>query len=280
MKVDFYRVDGADYGRVEFQNALVGAMSARGENRSRMVLGERIDLYVCERSDSIIEGEIGRVRMNDTPAIANPDCTVAEIPLDDDQGIAERTAFLYDCDRGILVLHAKREAASASRVAGFCNYFRGRDVEPFSLSPILRPNAERKFRSMQRVRKIEVEYSRGAQQAMPNPDSSTRSFVKGLADMEGETLFVAISAGRKRRSELSLERVREVVRTALTGREEVVRKLTVSGTGAGDEALLIDLLEDRLRANVAISFRGRTPSYEQRRVAVRKAHSSHTTELR
>lgn len=201
------------------------------------------------------------------------------IPLDDEQGIAERTAFLYDCRRGILVLHAKREAVGASRIAGFCNQFRGRDIEPFSLNPILRPNAERKFRSMRRVRKIEVEYSRGAQDAMPNPDSSTRSFVRGLADLEGETISVAVSAGRKRRNELSLDRVRDVVRTALTGREEVVHKLTVSGTGAGDEALIIDLLEDRLRANVSISFRGRTPSYEQRRVAVRQAHSAHVAEL-
>lgn len=78
MKVDFYRVEGGDFGRVEFQNALVGAMRARGRNRSRVVFGERVDLYSCDQSGQIIEGEIGRVRMNDTPAIANPDCTVAE----------------------------------------------------------------------------------------------------------------------------------------------------------------------------------------------------------
>lgn len=280
FRVDFYRVQNGDLGRIEFQNALIGAMKERGANRSREVYGERIDLYDCNRSASTIEGEVGRVRMNDTPAIANQDCTVSEIPLEDDQGIAERTAFLYDSGLGVLALHSKREAVSASRIAGFCSFFKGRDVAPFSLDPILRRDAEQKFRSMQKIRKIEVEYAKETRSTISYPDSSTRSFVRGLTDLAGETLSITVSAGRKRSNTLSLENARAMIRTALNGKREAVKKLKISGTGAGDEILLIDLLEDRLRASTLINFRGRVPSYEQRRIAVRKLYSDNSAEIR
>jgi hypothetical protein len=210
--------------------------------------------------------------MNDTPAIANSDCSVAEIELEDDQGIAERTAFLYDSHRSALALHAKREAVSASRIAGYCDRFSPNDIESFSLNPILRPDAAQKFRSINVVKKVEVEYSRGAAGVIANPDPSTRSFVTNLQNLEGETMTVVVSSGRRRQNRLSLERVTSLIRTALTGRDEVVQKLTISGKNAGDENLFIDLLEDRLRVAIPIQFRGRTASYDQRRRAVRKAY--------
>ena len=279
VKVDFYKVRDEGIGRIEFRNALRAAMRLHGVNRSRDVWGERVDLYVCHESGSIIEGEIGRVRMNDTPAIANRDCSVNEISLDDGQGIAERTAFLYDSQRAVLALHAKREAVSASRIAGFCNHFSGNEIESFSLNPILRTDAEQKFRSMDVIKKVEVEYFRGAGDIIANSDISTSSFVRSLETLQGETLTVAVSSGRKKRNRLSLGHVRELIQTALTGRDEVVRKLTISGRNASDEALFIDLLEDRLRTPVLIEVRGRTASYEQRRRAVRRAYESNLSLL-
>ena len=222
VKVDFYRVVDGGVGRIEFRNALRAAMRSRGGNRSRDVFGERVDLYECHEAGAIIEGEIGRVRMNDTPAIANSDCSVAEIELEDDQGIAERTAFLYDSHRSALALHAKREAVSASRIAGYCDRFSPNDIESFSLNPILRPDAAQKFRSINVVKKVEVEYSRGAAGVIANPDPSTRSFVTNLQNLEGETMTVVVSSGRRRQNRLSLERVTSLIRTALTGRDEVV----------------------------------------------------------
>jgi hypothetical protein len=274
VNVDFYKVRDEGVGRIEFRNALRAAMMSRGANRSREVFGERVDLYECHESGSLIEGEIGRVRMNDTPAIANPDCSVAEIALEDDQGIAERTAFLYDSKLSVLALHVKREAVSASRIAGFCDRYSRNDIESFSLNPILRPDAAQKFRSMNVIKKVEVEYTRGAENVINNPDQSTRSFVRNLETLQGETLSVTVSSGRRKENRLSLERVRDLVRAALTGRDEAVQKLTISGRNAGDEKLFIDLLEDRLRVPLYIEFRGRIPSYDQRRRAVRHAYES------
>jgi hypothetical protein len=274
VKVDFYKVRDEEVGRIEFRDALRGAMRLRGANRSRAVFGERVDLYECHEAGPIIEGEMGRVRMNDTPAIANRDCSIAEIDLEDDQGIAERTAFLYDSRLSILALHAKREAVSASRIAGFCDHFSGNKTASFSLNPVLRPDAAQKFRSMAVIKKVEVEYSRGAEDFIAEPDPSTSSFVRNLGSLQGETLTVTVSAGRPKENRLSFERASALVRTALTGRDEVVQKLTISGRNAGDEKLFIDLLEDRLRVPVSIQFRGRIPSYDQRRRAVRHAYES------
>jgi hypothetical protein len=274
VKIDFFKLQDEAGGRIEFQNALRAASRSHGRNRSRVVFGERVDLYECHETGSIIEGEIGRIRMNDTPAIANSDCTFAEIALDDDQGIAERTAFLFDSNLSVLVLHSRKEAVSASRIAGFCDKFAGHNIDSFLLRPLLRGDATKKIRSMNVVKKVEVEYVRGAADAITNPDASTRSFVRNLENLQGETLSVTVSSGRKKENHLSFQTVTDLIRTALTGKDESVQKLTISGRNAGDERLFIDLLEDRLRVPVIIEFRGRSASYHQRRSAVRKAYDS------
>jgi hypothetical protein len=272
VTVDFFRLQHDAGGSPTFLQALRHAMRCRGADRSAVVWGERIDLYSTREDDGIIEGEIGRVRMSNTPAIAGRDCTVKEIDLEDEEGITERTAFLFDSRRSVLAVHSRREAVSASRLCGYCDKFANNQVDTFVIEPILRADAQRRFDSMITIKKVEVEYTREAAGAIQQVDQSTQGFLQGLRNLDGQTLTVSVSSGRKKDNKLSLENVTSFVRTAFAGRNERVEKLTISGRNAGDEHLFVDLLEDRLRVKRAMEFRGRSASYEQRRTLLREIY--------
>jgi hypothetical protein len=279
MNIDFYRLQDDAGGRIAFQNALRQAINSRGRNRSADVQGERIDLYAGHEAGSVIEGEIGRVRMDNTPAIASDDCTLEEINLEDGQGIAERTAFLFDSRLSVLALHSRREAVSASRIAGYCDRMARHTIESFSLRPILGADAERKFQSMNVIKRVDVEYTRTAATTLNHSDPSTLGFVRSLRNLNADTLSITVSSGRKKENRLTFEAVTAMINAAFAQKDEAVQKLVISGRNAGDERLCVDLLEDRLRVPISIEFRGRTPSYEQRRRAVRLAYDRHLPTL-
>jgi hypothetical protein len=279
MNIDFYRIQDDAGGPTAFRDALIEAMRARGRNRSALVAGERIDLYECTRQGSLIQGEFGRVRLNDVPAIADEECGVSEIALQETEGVTERTAFLLDVERAVLVVHSRREAASASRIAGYCDRFANNRADTFFLKPLLRADAEGRFRSMVAFKRIDVEYTRSALDVQRTADAPTRSFLTGLNQLDGQTITVGVSSGQKKADHLSYENVQSVIRTAMASPQERVLKLEVSGRGRADEALFVDLLEDRLRVKKNVGFIGRSPSYETRREAVRSAYDENLEKL-
>ena len=274
INIDFYRVEELAGGRLGFRDALREAMRVRGRNRSCDVWGEPVGLFEGHENGSLMEGEIGRIRMTDTPAIGSRDCVLKEIDLEDDQGIAERTAFLYDSGRGVLALHARREAVSASRLCGYCDVFAKNRDETFTLTPILRPDVQQQFRSMNVIKKVDVKFSRAAEATLVDADQSTRSFVRGLANLNGSTLSIVVSSGKGGENRLSFQNATDLIRNAFRQRDESVERLVVSGRNAGDQGLVLDLLEARLRDKRSIEFRGRSASYEQRRAIVRRSYES------
>ena len=119
-----------------------------------------IGLFEIQRHLNIFEGELARIRMTDTPSIGSHDCVLNEIELAEDQGIAERSAFLFDAPRGVLAIHARREAVSASRLGGYCDTYARNTDDRFEVNPLLRQDAEQKLRSMNVIKKINVQYTR------------------------------------------------------------------------------------------------------------------------
>jgi hypothetical protein len=274
MNIDFFRVEDLAGGRIGFRNALREAVRARGRNRSCIVWDEPVGLFEGHEDGNLIEGEVGRIRMTDTPAIGSRECVLEEIELDDDQGIAERTAFLYDSGRGVLALHVRREAVSASRLCGYCDVFARNTTETFTLLPILRDDVQEQFRSMNVIKKVDVKFSRAAQTTLVDADQSTRSFVRALNNLNGSTISVTVASGAGAEKRLSFEGASDLIRNAFRQRNGSVERLVVSGRNAGDQGLVLDLLEARLRDKRTIEFRGRSASYEQRRATVRRAYES------
>ncbi len=272
LNIDFFQVGSSGGGKTAFRNALIEAARVPGRHRACLVWGEMVGLFEIRRDQHLFEGEVARIRMTDTPSIGSHDCVLNEIELTEDQGIAERSAFLFDSTSGVLAIHARREAVSASRLGGYCDVYVRNTEDRFEVNPLLRQDAEQKLRSMNIIKKINVQYTRNADGGFANPDQATQSFARTVRTLGASTMDVAISSGKGNEPRLSFDSAAALVSTALRGRGEAVEKLVVTGRNAADERLVLDLLESRLRATKPVEFRDRSASYEQRRRAIREAY--------
>jgi hypothetical protein len=272
FNIDFFRIGPSAGGQVQFRNALREMIARPGAGRSVFLRDGRVDFHHGHEDGAIIEGEIGRVRTHDTPSIACGDCSVREIDLEDDQGITERTAFLFDCQRGALVLHSRREALSASRICELLDQVAQNRDEFFEYSVILNPSAEADYERMKTIREVSVSYTNGAQN-IQKPDRTTLGFLRSMASVQPEVLTVTMSAQSTKKSHLSIRAARQFIAKAMSVSEDGVDAISVRGF-VGDNIRTIDLIEDRLRMSVKEEVRGRNASYEQRRRIVRNAYEA------
>lgn len=272
FNIDFFRIGPSAGGPLHFRDALREMIARPGAGRSILLREGRVDFHHGEESGVLIEGEIGRVRTHDTPSIACGDCSVREIELAEDQGITERTAFLFDRQRGVLVLHARREALSAFRVCELLDQVANNREEFFEPAVILNPSAGEDYERMQTIREVSVSYTNGAQN-IRRPDRTTLGLLQSMSNIQPEVLTVTMSAQSTKQSHMSIAAVRQFIAKAMSVSEEGVNKINVRGY-VGDQIRAIDLIEDRLRVSVKEEVRGRNANFEQRRRIVRDAYET------
>jgi hypothetical protein len=272
VNVDFYKVSNAAGGPTAFRNALREIIARKGAHRRVLVRGERIDVHSIQENATTIEGEVGRLRSHDIPAISDKECVTRDIPLKENELITERTAFLFDPKTGILAVHAKREAVSASKIADLCDEVGQNKTQFFELQLMLNADSQEKFEKLSLIQRFQVTYTAAATSTIRKPDQTTENILKTLQDIEGKHIKISISSGGKKTSKLNFKAAWALLTKAKSSGEAAVEELRVSGRGAGDEKLVIDLIKDRMRAFKIIDVTGSSASYEQRRIAVRQCY--------
>jgi hypothetical protein len=275
IRVDFYRCTERE-DKVLLGHTLEKARLLAKNSRTLTVDKENIILCELSCADGIYEGEIARLRMTETPAIGSLSGEIAELRLDADQGLAERTAFLFDTANQILAIHSVREAVSPGRLAGFCDVVEA-STDGFIFEPVLRTDTLSDFNHLEAIRKVEVKIARvGLAAKAPSPAiSSVKEYLKlnEVAGLEAETMTITLGMGHERRRGMVMDSTRSFIRGLLDHKDELsVETLIVSGKEAGDEAVVLDLLRGRVRSEVVIEVRGRTASYNQRQDAVKRAY--------
>jgi hypothetical protein len=277
VKVDFYK-SAARADGVRLESTLAKAMALPQNSRTLTVDKERIILIYISENSGRFEGEIARLRMTETPVIGDMRGHLEDIPLRPDQGIAERTAFLFDADTQILAIHAVREAVSASRLAGYCDNVEA-SQNGFVFEPLVSTSTIGDFNRLAAIRKVEIKIaSVGAAASAPAQDrASVKDYLRlrQFAGLEAETMTITLGMGMHRNGGMVRDAARGLIRGLLDHRVSLsVETLRVSGKDAGDEAVLLDLLQGRVREEVQIRVKGRSASYNQRAGAVSKAFES------
>jgi hypothetical protein len=275
VRVDFYKPSDRD-DHIRLESTLDKALLLPQNSRTLIVGRERIILCSLKKSGNLYEGEIARLRMTETPAIGDLQGGLEDIPLRPDQGIAERTAFLFDPTTQILAIHAIREAVSASRLAGFCDEVEATS-EGYDFQPVIRKNTMTEFNHLSAIRKVEIKVSSvGAAAAAPSHDrESVKNYLRfrEFANLEAETISITLGVGRKRNRGMVRDSARDLVKSLLDHKDSLaVETLQVSGKQNGDEFVLLDLLHGRVREEINIKVRGRSASYNKRAEAVAEAY--------
>lgn len=214
--------------------------------------------------------------MTETPVIGDLQGALEDIPLRPDQGIAERTAFLFDSSTQVLAIHAIREAVSASRLAGFCDLVEA-VPDGYDFQPIIRKSTMTDFNHLNAIRKVEIKVaSIGAAVSAPARDrDSVKNYLRlrEFANLEAETMSITLGVGRQRNRGMVRDAAHSLVKSLLDHKESLtVETLQVSGKQNGDEYVLLDLLHGRVREEVSLRVRGRSASYTARAGAVAEAY--------
>jgi hypothetical protein len=222
----------------------------------------RLTSHVVERQSALV-GEVVRIRMGNIPPIMGVEGTETEIALTDNQGLAERTGFVYAPSLQVLCYHHNRQGVSVTKflnlLAGALRYL-GHDDLHIQASIVLEPNAWEKVEAMTRIRKFEIGL------ATPTNGGAFREYPGPLSELSrirntthAARVRVTVSMGRKRGA-LDKANILEQITSALQIRSqaaELVTRLYVSG---GDDEVVddIDLLKYKLITKDSMEYGGRS----------------------
>ena len=153
MKIDYYLVEtpeaAADLGDV-IKNV---SESANNENRNISINGKPIRLQTAALEGSFWVGDMVKIRMDGIPPKTRLNGEQADIDLDEDEGLGEETAFVYDPATKILCIQRNRYAVSAQ---GLARYFsKHYHPEYIELKPVLKHDALLRMDKLGVHRKLE-----------------------------------------------------------------------------------------------------------------------------
>jgi hypothetical protein len=225
--------------------------------------------------EEYIEGQIVRLRMNSLPDKAGFSEPIQAIGFNEEEGVGESAAFLFQKKSNVLLLERNRNALTTYT---FAEFFRraGKINGHINLNPVLQHDAYEKVFNARIVRKLVVQLAGpdniGA--AVAEMEPSVGEMLKARQSLKAPVAEFSYSIGRQRKEGLSLEHVRGAVNDFLRlnrGEDTHVEKLVVHGSLGPHEDFSVDLLESRLwgRDTVETTLERRIP-YERKRDALRR----------
>ncbi len=188
---------------------------------------------------------------------------------------AEKTAFVYDNESGVLFLQEGRGITAASLARYFKSVGRLDSVQAL---PVLKLDALERFQRQRRFTLFKVK--------LAGLDNATLLRELGLTNHElirmahqyrAPTATVQLQLDR--RDEGSLRSVLETVTALLPLPRKNLKSMLVKGGEEGEEEFLVDFIRDRMVYSVPLDT-GEEPTDAQRYNAVLGAWQEHRTELR
>lgn len=198
----------------------------------------RLHEYGTSRTQRI--GDVAKIRMDQVAVRMKLSGATRPIDLDDDEGLGEETAFLYDIPTRCIAVQRNRSGPSWSAIETYVSRKTG---VPISFQPILRPDAQRRLTSMNTFKHVEVSISRVADRNFRQAGLSAGAIGETLADLGGAKVSLVITAGRGG----ALRRT-PLLNFARWFNREHVEKETFRVSGVDDDGAneFVDLVTDRM----------------------------------
>jgi hypothetical protein len=234
--------------------------------------------------EEFVEGQIVRLRMNSLPDKAGFDEPIQAIGFNEEEGVGESAAFMFDKKSNILLLERNRNAVTTFT---FAQFFRqaAKLQGPINLHPVLRPEMLQKVLNAKVVRKLVVKLAGpdhvGA--AVAEMEPSVNEMLKARQSLRAPVAEFTYSVGQRRKEGLNLGNVLGAVKDFLRlngGEGGNVEKLIVSGSAGPHDDFAVDLLESRLegRDTVETTLERRIP-YDRKRKALRRIWEKNRDEI-
>jgi hypothetical protein len=281
LRIGFYKVIVQSREPSDFEQILeAGRRLPDDETRTIDRPDGPVRLQFVRRSADVLQGELIRIRLGEEPKKANTKGRVETILFNEDEGLGEQTAFLYDPELQMVAYHEHRGGVTLTNAA---RYFKavGR-VRAVEFQPVLRPEVFDRVARMGTVREFIV-YLAGVHHGgrLRGLGRSALSLFGAASAFQAPKAKFHLSIGR----EGSLQHVKEVVNDFMRADAELRKqftKLVVVGTEAegDDHEEVINLIEDRLVVPMTIELGSGRLTDARRRAAVHDAWLNQRDSLR
>jgi len=281
VKFDFFRVMMPSDTSVTFAEIIEKVSDSKNdESRNVDVRGFPIRLQESSSSKNVHEGDLLRIQMSSLPSKAKLSGKINDLELDNDEGLGNESAFLYDSRTQVVVLQRNRMGPSASALA---LYFQDKSgVQPIILQPVLQRNAMSRLAKLKEVQKIEINFAGITNPAFyKNARLGVTEFLDLMERFQAPCASMTLSMGRDDGS-LFLKEISKLARSVVkwpAGTEQVT-KMEISGVTDDDEKDVFDLLRYRMiEVGTVEESRHRRVSYKKRGAELRRAWERRRADL-
>jgi hypothetical protein len=203
IKINFYRVYMPDGAGITFEGILESVdQSPNDEGRNLLVRDCPIRLQSLNKLQQGWEGDMIRIRMNEVPIKASLAGIVEPLEFEDNEGLGEETAFIYNPLIQVLMSQRNQSGVSASAIS---RYFQDKGAlsKPIIFEPVFEGDTEERLKKLKKVSKFEVKLA-GLDSMKPHGESGFG--VNKILDLydtfQSPTISLTLSMGHKKKGAL------------------------------------------------------------------------------
>jgi len=218
--------------------------------------------------EKCFEGDITKIRLNDLPPRSKTDGTEALLNFDSDEGLGEKSAFLFYPASQLLVFQRNRHAVSPSL---FCDYIRlaGGSAGTLSVDPIMKSEAMVKLLRIKPKKFMIALKGDLANLVFSDEETSIRDALHAKDMFGAPAISLGFSVGHLK-TELKKPIIEKFIRWARkqkhTGVE--ISKLELCGESPDNAHDLLNFIEEIVRDEQTVQFSARTLGFDMRRDAL------------
>ena len=284
IKIDFYRVQMPQDTQPSFEQIIDTVQIAPNDaNRNEDYHGVPIRLQESSSQGDFRYAKMIRIRLDEVPLRASLSAgSIGPFDFEEDEGIGEETAFLYNMNLRVMVVQRNRFGVSPNMIALYFN-MKGHINGFIVLEPIIQLDAFRRVSQLGIIRKFDIRIA-GLEnfQDFRGMGYSGEALAGLMENFRAPTVSVSLSMGRTRRGSLSIGNILDQIRSALrfTG-SNAVQKIEVTGREDDQHEIeVIDILKDRMTEMVDVQLDpNRRLPHEGRKSALREALRRRSDEL-
>ena len=248
MKVGFFQVVVTNPNTPVAFNAILQTLNAIPNDRRRTMLAadEPVRLRLLQQTGGGWLGDLGKIRLHEDLDKSTIDGIETKIPLQDDEGLLEKTAFFYHPRTKIIAIQQLAGSVSASSCGRYFKTLGG--VQKIEFRPVIKDDALTRIMQMGTVEKFQIRFA-GIDSGRPlrGGHASARNMIQSLRNLRAPKASINLQIDR---DTTTLEHVGQFIADALDwdrrGDLTVEKILVVGSDGEADEISVIDLFKDRV----------------------------------
>lgn len=250
-------------------------------NRNETIGGNTLRWEELDTTGRYFYGDFLKLRMELLPMKGGLSIKSSNLGLNQNEGISELFAFMFDTQSDIFVCQYNHYGASINALIEYI-HSKVNLGGPLYFHPVITENSLKKLNSMNDIRHFSYKIAKPTSPALnPNSRGTIEESIAIMDDLGAANIEILVTSGYTRKS-MTIRQILAKTKALLSGTSTAnasVEKIEVGGYSNGEKSV-IDLIQDRMREKFDLHVgSNRTISYSDRKNSALKALNSRRQEL-